>query len=54
MNNSKNEHLQSEPAEETLSSINALDEMVAAEPDNLDYRFELGPTCLKVGPVDRA
>ena len=51
MKNSENEPLQSEPAEETFSSIKALDELVAAEPDNLDYRFDLGLNCLKVGQV---
>ena len=54
MKNSENEPLQSEPAEETFSSIKALDELVAAEPDNLDYRFDLGLNCLKVGQVARA
>ena len=54
MKNSENDPLQSESAEETFSSIKALDERVAAEPDNLGYRFELGLNCLKVGQVERA
>ncbi|MDX2427467.1 MAG: sulfotransferase [Xanthomonadales bacterium] len=45
---------QSETAEEHFSTIKALDELVAAEPDNLDHRFKLGLSCLQVGQVERA
>jgi tetratricopeptide (TPR) repeat protein len=50
----QNEHLQSEDMEERFSSLKGLDELVAAEPDNLEYRFNLGLVCLKVGQVERA
>ena len=44
----------SETAEEHFSAIKALEELVAAEPDNLDHRFRLGLNCLQVGQVERA
>lgn len=54
MTNIDNELSQSETAEEHFSAIKALEELVAAEPENLDYRFKLGLNCLKVGQVERA
>ena len=43
-----------ETAEKHVSAIKSLEELVAKEPDNLDYRFELGLKCLKFGQVERA
>lgn len=43
-----------ETAEKHFSAIKSLEELVAKEPDNLDYRFELGLGCLKFGQVERA
>jgi len=43
-----------EIAEKHVSAIKSLEELVAKEPDNLDYRFELGLKCLKLGQVERA
>jgi tetratricopeptide (TPR) repeat protein len=54
MKNVENEILQSETAEEQFPAIKDLEELISAEPENLNYRFELGLNCLKVGQVDRA
>lgn len=54
MTNIDNELSQPETAEQHFSAIKALEELVAAEPENLDYRFKLGLNCQKVGQVERA
>jgi tetratricopeptide (TPR) repeat protein len=45
---------QSGTAEKHFSAIKSLEELVSKEPDNLDYRFELGLNCLKFSQVERA
>jgi tetratricopeptide (TPR) repeat protein len=54
MKNIENNLPQSETAEEHFSAIKALEELVAAEPDNLEHRFKLGLNCLQLGQVERA
>lgn len=54
MKNHQNQLSQPETATENFSAIIALEELVSAEPDNLEYRFDLGMICLKVGQVARA
>jgi len=54
MNNSDIELLRPETAEEIFAWVKALEERVAAEPENLGHRFELGLSCLKTGQVARA
>ena len=39
---------------EVFPAIEILDQLIAAEPDNLDYRFRLGVNCTNVGQVQRA
>ncbi|MDH3469436.1 MAG: sulfotransferase [Gammaproteobacteria bacterium] len=39
---------------ETFPAIDVLEQLVEAEPDNLDYRFRLGVNCVNVGQVERA
>jgi tetratricopeptide (TPR) repeat protein len=41
-------------AEDWFGAIDILDRLMAAEPDNLDYRFRLGTQCRRVGKVERA
>ena len=54
MKNIEIEFSQSEAAEEHFSAIKKLEDLIAAEPDNLDYRFKLGLNCQQVGQVERA
>lgn len=39
---------------EAFPAIEILEQLVEAEPDNLDYRFRLGINCANVGQVERA
>ena len=39
---------------ELFPAIEILDQLIAAEPDNLDYRLRLGVNCTNVGQVERA
>lgn len=45
---------ESEALKDHFSAIGILDQLVAAQPDNLDYRYKLGLHCLNVGQVERA
>lgn len=54
MTNIENKLSQSETAEDHFSAITELEELVASEPDNLEFRFKLGLNCLQVGQVERA
>lgn len=54
MNNLVEKLSQFEADGEIFPAIEILDQLIAAEPDNLDYRFRLGVNCTNVGEVERA
>ncbi len=45
---------QFEESEELFPAIGILDQLMEADPENLDYRFRLGVICARVGQVERA
>ena len=45
---------QFEESEELFPAIGILDQLIEADPENLDYRFRLGVSCARVGQVERA
>ena len=42
---------QFEESEELFPAIGILDQLIEADPENLDYRFRLGVSCARVGQV---